>query len=309
MRVGAPADPNYSLGARRIHPFGMNGLVTSSLIYDGDGNVTYKSTDGVTTTCASDAFGNGAPRVIVSHACTSNLVQTLDSYPYGATRISVSTSTNEKRKWIGQFLDDSNLVYDNARYYNPNQGQFVSEEPIFLSLGDANQVAQMAGRNQQTYLTDPQVFNAYSYGRDNPISNKDTNGKLVELVSRPIDGPVGAGFAHAFLYVIPDNPSTIGSIPHVDTSQPFTLSGTPQDGQLMKTSNYGQDYFYATCGRLCPGGSSVTVAPPPGVSSAQFDANVVTSYNNAPANLGKYFFWGTPAHLARQTPTMPLRHS
>jgi hypothetical protein len=48
-----------------------------------------------------------------------NLVQTLDFYPYGATRVSVSTSTNEKRKFIGQFLDDSNLEYLNARYYNP----------------------------------------------------------------------------------------------------------------------------------------------------------------------------------------------
>jgi RHS repeat-associated protein len=65
-----------------------------------------------------------------------NLVQTLDFYLYGATRVSVSTSTNEKRKFIGQFLDDSNLVYDNARYYNPTQGQFLSEEPIFLALGD-----------------------------------------------------------------------------------------------------------------------------------------------------------------------------
>ena len=46
-----------------------------------------------------------------------NLVQTLDYYPYGATRISVATSTNEKRKYIDQFSDDSGLSYLNARYY------------------------------------------------------------------------------------------------------------------------------------------------------------------------------------------------
>src|SRR5882672_9406741 len=52
------------------------------------------------------------------------VVQTLDYYPYGATRVSVATSTNEKRKYIGQFSDDSGLSYLNARFYNPNQGQF-----------------------------------------------------------------------------------------------------------------------------------------------------------------------------------------
>ncbi len=38
-----------------------------------------------------------------------NLVQTLDYYPYGATRVCVSTSTHEKRKYIDQFSDDSGL--------------------------------------------------------------------------------------------------------------------------------------------------------------------------------------------------------
>src|SRR5262249_18746001 len=140
-----------------------------------------------------------------------NLVETLSYYPYGATRISNSTSTNEKRKWIGQFLDDTNLVYDNARYYNPAQGQFLSEEPIFQALGDTNQVSQLAGQSQQSYLTDPQQLNSYSYGRDNPITNKDTNGKKVELVSRPIAGQFGTYFAHTFVYVTPDSPKTIGS--------------------------------------------------------------------------------------------------
>jgi hypothetical protein len=44
-----------------------------------------------------------------------DLVQTLDYYPYGATRISNSTSTNEKRKFIGQFSNETNLSYLNAR--------------------------------------------------------------------------------------------------------------------------------------------------------------------------------------------------
>jgi hypothetical protein len=34
-------------------------------------------------------------------------VQTLDFFPYGSTRVSVAMSTNERRKYIGQFSDDS----------------------------------------------------------------------------------------------------------------------------------------------------------------------------------------------------------
>src|SRR5205807_1733357 len=62
-----------------------------------------------------------------------NLLQTLDFYPYGVTRVSVSTSTNEKRKFIGQFSDDSGLSYLNARYYDGNRGQFLSQDSAFLS--------------------------------------------------------------------------------------------------------------------------------------------------------------------------------
>jgi RHS repeat-associated protein len=73
-----------------------------------------------------------------------NVVQTLDSYPYGSTRISVATSTNEKRQFIGQFKDDSTPSYLNARYYDSGRGQFLSQDPVFL------------GDPQQQQLRDPQ---------------------------------------------------------------------------------------------------------------------------------------------------------
>ena len=62
-----------------------------------------------------------------------SLVQLMDYYPYGATRIASSTyPTNEKRQYIGQYSDTgSGLDYLQARYYNPQQGQFLSEDPVF----------------------------------------------------------------------------------------------------------------------------------------------------------------------------------
>jgi RHS repeat-associated protein len=98
-----------------------------------------------------------------------NLVQTLDYYPYGATRISNSTSTNEKRKYIGQFSDDSGLSYLNARYYNPNQGQFISQDPVFWEVG--------LTQDGKSALSNPQALNSYGYANDNPIRSKDPAGR------------------------------------------------------------------------------------------------------------------------------------
>jgi RHS repeat-associated protein len=88
-----------------------------------------------------------------------NVVQTLDYFPYGSTRVSSATSTNERRKFIGQFVDDSTLSYLNARYYNGAQGQFISEDPAFWS--------------SKQNLYNPQGLNAYSYANDNPITTSD----------------------------------------------------------------------------------------------------------------------------------------
>src|SRR6266436_4183436 len=72
----------------------------------------------------------GSTNVVTNASGT--VVQTLDFYPYGGTRISVSTGgTNVGRKYIGQFADQSNLDYLNARYYDGTRGQFVTEDPMF----------------------------------------------------------------------------------------------------------------------------------------------------------------------------------
>src|SRR5262249_17421858 len=86
-----------------------------------------------------------------------NLVQTLDYYPYGSTRVSVGTSTNEKRRFIGQFTDDSALGYLQARYYEASRGQFLSQDPSFLAVGDPIKVRQVTGIDQRTFLGDPQL--------------------------------------------------------------------------------------------------------------------------------------------------------
>jgi hypothetical protein len=99
------------------------------------------------------------------------------------------------------------------------------------------------------------------------------------------------------VYVVPDSPGTIGSIGGVNTSKAFSLSGIPTsyvNGSLMKTANDPTDSMYGSCGVVCQGSARVTVAPPAGMTSPQFDSAVVASYNSLPSNLGLYDFLGAP---------------
>ena len=92
-----------------------------------------------------------------------------DYFPYGSMRIDEksspqdSTSSKEQRKYIGQEFDASTgLSYLNARYYDGNRGQFLSQDPVFWS--------------QNQNLPDPQSLNSYSYAGNNPINWSDPTG-------------------------------------------------------------------------------------------------------------------------------------
>jgi RHS repeat-associated protein len=155
-----------------------NYATTTEYVFNGDtllSTVDQAFKNGAATGTAAVRYVHpdhlGSTNVVTDQ--NQNLVQTLDFYPYGATRVSVSTSTNEKRKWIDQFADDSGLYYLNARFYNPSQGQFISQDPVFWELGLTND-----GKNA---LTNPQAQNSYGYSNDNPITGKDPLGRFLEL--------------------------------------------------------------------------------------------------------------------------------
>jgi RHS repeat-associated protein len=129
----------------------------------------------------------GSTNVVTDASGT--VVQLMDYYPYGATRIATSTyPTNEKRQYIGQFSDaQTNLNYLNARYYDGQRGQFVSQDPVFL----ANP------KNQ--HLRNPQSLNSYSYANDNPIVNKDPDGEDAATASAAAPSAASAAVAIAAL--------------------------------------------------------------------------------------------------------------
>ncbi len=73
----------------------------------------------------------------------------------------------DTRGYIGEYQDTTGLSYLNARYYDPQRGQFLSEDSQFWSL-------------DRNWLADPQNQNSYSYGRNNPVIHKDPSGKCFE---------------------------------------------------------------------------------------------------------------------------------
>jgi RHS repeat-associated protein len=273
-----------------------NYATSTEYVFNGDtllSTVDQKIVNGAASGTAAVRYVHpdhlGSTNVVTDQ--NQNLVQTLDFYPYGATRVSVSTSTNEKRKFIGQFSDDSTLSYLNARYYNPTQGQFLSQDPVFWELGLTN--------DGKTALTNPQSQNSYGYANGNPITNKDPSGRVTMLVSRPIAdaGIVSAIGGHTFLLVMPDRNSSVGTIPGIDTSRPFTLAGyaNQNSGLLYKSASQSQDSSdYGRWMAGCPGCAMTVIASPQGMSPQAFDANVVGAFNNLPQDVAPYNFFGYP---------------
>src|SRR5215472_12816200 len=144
---------------------GAKYATTTEYVFNGDSlvsTVDQQLASGVATGTAQTRFIHpdhlGSTNVVTNASGT--VVQTLDYYPYGATRVSTSVGgADSARKYIGQFADASNLDYLNARYYDSSRGQFLTEESIFLNIGDPAQVQQLSQQDQQSYLADPQQLN------------------------------------------------------------------------------------------------------------------------------------------------------
>ncbi len=155
---------------------------------------------------------------------TGAIVETTDYYPYGSIRTDQKVGNfSEQRKYIGQEYDETTgLNYLNARYYDSAIGKFLNEDPMHWTLPQEllldpqqqNSPRTMGGLNSASafgwrkntqsragsmsgwaeFLTDPQMQNSYSYGRNNPITMSDPNGEWAVYISPVIPGiNVGLG--------------------------------------------------------------------------------------------------------------------
>ncbi len=133
-------------------------------IYIGDTLVATTETLSAVVTPYYDHTDQLGSITIVSDA-NKNIAQTLDYYPYGKKRVVAPPGDyDSQRQYIGQIYDlDTGLNYLNARYYDGNKGQFISQDPMFWNFDNS-------------WLLDPQNMNAYSYARGNPMNRSDPGG-------------------------------------------------------------------------------------------------------------------------------------
>ncbi len=121
------------------------GMGMAGLAYgQQQGTVTYVYTDPQGTPLA-EADANG------------NITATYDYTPYGT----VAMGTAPKGPGYSGHVNDpeTNLVYMNARYYDPATGRFLSTDPKPLAPADVNN------------------FDRYDYANSNPIRYTDPDGR------------------------------------------------------------------------------------------------------------------------------------
>jgi RHS repeat-associated protein len=172
-----PQVPPYFL---RDNDAGLVGFVFSlnQFVRSAPTPKIHPNAQGLLQVVASHHFIN-SQNCVEGTARPAVLEETMDYFPYGSVRVDTKAgSFSEQKKFAGTEFDvDTGLNYMQARYYKSDIGRFVSQDPVFLAIGDDRSVKVLTQSTIQQILSDPQNLNSYVYGRDNPLSYQDSTGQ------------------------------------------------------------------------------------------------------------------------------------
>ncbi|MBX4197798.1 FG-GAP-like repeat-containing protein [Candidatus Parcubacteria bacterium] len=178
-RVRYVAKGTTTLFANKL--YNVQGATTTRHIFAGNELVATVETKGATTNIYyihTDHLGGSS---VVTDSTGMNTVEVTDYHPYGTMRMNEHYVTNfsEQRKFTGHEYDqETGFNYMGARYQDPRIGRFISQDPLFLALGDEQKVKNITRKSQQEILSDPQMLNSYAYARNNPLIYVDQDGQF-----------------------------------------------------------------------------------------------------------------------------------
>ena len=115
-----------------------------------------------------------------------NVIERHDYLPFGEECTTGPCASNtgvgaQPRKFTGKERDaETGLDYFGARYYASNIGRFTIVDPVY---------------NWNANLVDPQRWNRYAYGRNNPLRNVDPDGRDTWDVASGVANAFGTNFA------------------------------------------------------------------------------------------------------------------
>jgi RHS repeat-associated protein len=194
----------------------QTGAATKHVYADGE-QIASIATAG-TFFLAADELGS--TRLVTSG---SSQVFSSDYVPYGVEH---GASGSEEYMYTGMLYDAATgLYYDNARFYDPSTGKFLTADPVG------------GGKS------DPQSLNAYAYARDNPLAIVDPSGlswkPLTVLLGVAVAGLIAIDAAQGGFDVLTDGITVeaiselVGSATVVGASAvglPVVLGGTEDIG-------------------------------------------------------------------------------
>lgn len=163
------------------------GTLTKYLNADGIDNKLRQTTGSTTNYFIADHLGS-------TNVLTSSTGSLIASNSYDSFGNSSNVSFPSRYQFTGREYDSfTGLQFSRARYYDPNLGRFISEDPIGFGGGDVN---------------------LFGYVRNNPINLKDPTGKLPIIAVVVVGGAIAAELAlHIALMEYADSIHFSGSDP------------------------------------------------------------------------------------------------
>jgi len=147
---------------------GPTRIASLEISKNAEGSLNDPST-GIITYFHQDHLGS----VALATNENGEVIQINDYAPYGSITYNDSSSSSQSPYSFSgkEYSSDLGLYYFEARWYDPEVGRFVSEDP-----------AQY--QKIEKIIIDPQTLNFYTYSRNNPLTYVDPDGESAYLAMR-----------------------------------------------------------------------------------------------------------------------------